>query len=139
MIRLLSNSVALLAQSPDDYRVWGRFDNQPVTNGIPQWMIIFGVTAILLAAIALFQSVRTLRSRREFWCSSPKRLFQDLCRAHRLKPSSRRLLKKMAAARGLEHAAELFVEPTHFDEANLPAPIQTLARDVRQLRHTLFD
>jgi hypothetical protein len=139
MNHLLVNSMTLLAQTPDDYRVWGRFDNQPVTKGIPQWMLIFGVTAILLATIALFQSVRARRLRREFRHDNPKRLFQDLCRAHRLKPANRRLLKKMAAARGLEHATDLFVEPSHFDEAGLPTSLAASARDVRQLRHALFD
>ncbi|HEX4414163.1 MAG TPA: hypothetical protein VH107_11085 [Lacipirellulaceae bacterium] len=139
MNHLLANSVTLLAQTPDDYRVWGRFDHQPVTNGIPQWMLIFGVTAILLAIIALVQAVRARRARREFWHDSPKRLFQDLCRAHRLRPANRRLLKKIAAARGVEYASELFVEPRHFEEADLPATLAESTRDVRQLRHALFD
>jgi hypothetical protein len=130
---------ALLAQSPDDYRVWGRFDNQPATSGIPQWMLIMGATALLLAIIAVVHFVLTRRKRREFWHDNPMRLFRDLCRAHRLDSADRRLLKKLAAARGIEHANELFVEPHHFEAADLPPSLEASARNLRQLRRTLFD
>jgi hypothetical protein len=129
---------ALFAQSPDDYRVWGRFDNQPSTSGIPQWMLVMGATALLLASIALVNGLLTRRKRREFWQDNSSRLFRDLCRTHRLDSANRRLLKKLAAARGIEHTAELFVEPTHFEVADLPPALHASARDLRQLRHTLF-
>jgi hypothetical protein len=131
--------VALFAESPDDYRVWGRFDNQPSTSGIPQWMLIIGTTALLVAIIGLVNILLTRRKRREFWNDSSARLFHDLCRVHRLDSANRRLLKKLAVARGIEQATDLFVEPSLFETADLPPALQASARNLRQLRHTLFD
>jgi hypothetical protein len=130
---------ALIAENPDDFRVWGRFDNQPSTSGIPQWMLIIGGAALLLAIIGMVHGVLTRRKRREFWCDNSARLFQELCRTHRLNSASRRLLKKVAAARGIEHATELFVEPKYFENTDLPSTLHASARDLRQLRHTLFE
>src|ERR1700759_4687423 len=101
MTRFLSHCTILIAQTPDDYRVWGRFDNQPVTSGVPQWMLIMGGTAVLLAIIALVQGLRSRRRRREFWHDNSARMFRDLCGAHRLNHANRRLLKKLATARGV--------------------------------------
>jgi hypothetical protein len=139
MIHFPMSWAALIAQTPDDYRVWGRFDNQPSTSGIPQWMLIMGGTALLLATIALVQGLRTRRRRREFWHDNSARLFQDLCRAHRLDLGNRRLLKKLAAGRSIEHVTELFVEPQHFEAPDLPPALQASAHHLRQLRQTLFD
>jgi hypothetical protein len=139
MMHHLLHDALLIGQSPDDYRVWGRFDDQPTTSGIPQWMIVLGCTALVLAVIGLINGILTRRRRREFWHDNSARLFQDLCRAHHLDRSHRRLLKKLAASRGIAHPAELFVEPRHFEAADLPSALQASERDLRQLRHTLFD
>jgi hypothetical protein len=139
MTRYLLQCALLIGQSPDDYRVWGRFDDQPTASGIPQWMIVLGCTALVVAVIGLVNGILTRRRRREFWHDNSARLFQDLCRAHRLDLSHRRLLKKLAALRGLAHPAELFVEPSHFEAADLPPALQASARDLGQFRHRLFD
>ena len=139
MTHCLARFAMLIAQSPDDYRVWGRFDDQPVTSGIPQWMLIMGGTAPLLAVIALVQGLLSSRRRHEFWQDNSPRLFRDLCRAHRLDLANRQLLKKLAAVRGVERTAELFVEPHHFEAADLPPALQASARELHQLRHALFD
>ncbi len=46
--------------------------------------------------------------------SSPRRLFQELCRAHELSWNERQLLKRLAAWHGLKQPAALFVEPERF-------------------------
>jgi hypothetical protein len=44
----------------------------------------------------------------------------------------------LAAARDLASPALVFVEPTHFDSANVPASLQPSAADVRRLGEQLF-
>jgi hypothetical protein len=74
-----------------------------------------------------------------FAIDSPRRLFRDLCRAHRLPYRSRRLLRRLAAARGIAEPARLFVDASCFDTANLPEKLTPAADDVRLLRHRLFE
>jgi hypothetical protein len=130
--------LTLLAENPDDFRVWGRFDNQRPGFGTAEWSVLIGALSLLLA-IVVTSYVLAKRKRSEFLHNSPKRLFHDLCRAHRLHIRNRRLLKKLAAARGVENAAELFVDPKYFDAADLPQGLQSTAAELRQLRHALFN
>lgn len=116
--------------------VWGRFDHQRPVFGAHELIILVSVAALL--AGALFWEAIKRRREREFWFNSNSRLFAEMCHAHRLDRSSRRLLKQLAASRGLKNPAELFVEPDHFDTTNLPLELKPRAPGVRQLRHELF-
>ena len=93
--------------------------------------------AILLVS-ALISYWLTKRRQNEFWQDSPTRLFHDLCRGHQLELATRRLLKKLALARGLESAAELFIEPNYFNPAGLPPAFEPSAHELQRLRRTLF-
>jgi hypothetical protein len=53
--------------------------------------------------------------------------------------SNRRLMKQLATARGLKTPATLFIEPEYFDVTNLPAALQSSAKELRKLRHRVFD
>jgi hypothetical protein len=138
MNTMVANWLSLLAESPDDFRVWGRFDNERPGFGGAEWSVLIGALALLLV-IVVTSYVVAKRKRSEFLCNSPKRLFHDLCRAHRLHMRNRHLLKKLAAGRGVENPAELFVDPKYFDSADLPQGLQSAAHQLRQLRHTLFE
>jgi len=100
-------------------------------------LILVAVTLLVVVTIA-WQTI-SRRRRRDFAYDSPPRLFADLCRAHKLNWSNRRLLKHLAAARGLKCPATLFVEPDYFDMTNVPPVLKSSAAELRQLRHRLFD
>jgi hypothetical protein len=134
-----SSWLSLLAVNPDDFRVWGRFDNQRAAGfGTAEWCVLIGGVTLLLAILGT-SYVLAKRKGCEFLRNSPKGLFHDLCRAHRLHTRNRRLLKQLAAARGVPNPAELFVEPKYFDAADLPQSLQSASSELRQLRHALFD
>jgi hypothetical protein len=126
--------LSLLAENPDNFRVWGRFDNQRAGFGTAEWCVLIGGVTLLLAFLVT-SYVLAKRKRCEFLRNSPNGLFHDLCRAHRLHMRNRRLLKKL----GVENPAELFVEPKYFDAADLPQSLQSAAPELRQIRHALFD
>ena len=100
-------------------------------------LILSSVTVLVVIAMVWRKSSR--RRRRDFDYNSPPRLFSELCRAHQLTRSNRRLLKQLAAARNLKSAATLFVEPEYFDLTILPPALKPSAQELRQLRHRLFD
>ncbi len=127
----------LVAAWQESASVWGRFDNQRATFGTHE-KIILGAVALLLAGTLIWQVIAR-RRQREFWLNSAPRLFHELCRAHHLDHASRRLLKRLAAARGVKPAAHTFVEPKYFDTTNLPPALKSSASEIRLLRHKLFD
>jgi hypothetical protein len=137
MIDGFANLCRLLL-ADDSYRVWGRFDHQRGGFGRTEWLIVGGATALLLITM-LVSHLRTKRLQKDFWYDSSSRLLHGLSHAHRLDLANRRLMKKLTSARGVENAAELFVEPEYFDTTNLPPALKTSAGELRQLRHRLFE
>ncbi len=138
MIHRTDNRLHLFATLQDTNGIWGRFDNQRPSFGTHEIIMVVAVVALLLIATLIWQ-LFTRRRQRDFSRNSTLRLFGELCRAHRLDRPSRRLLKRLAAARGLKNSTELFVEPEHFDMTSLPPALKTSASELRQLRHKLFD
>src|SRR5438132_1508487 len=138
MIRSAVISLQLLAMHQEPAGVWGRFDDQRAKFATHELLILGGVTLLVLCAF-IWQLALRRRHQRDFWFNSASRLFGELCRAHRLGRSNRRLLKQLAVARGLESASVLFVEPEHFDLTSLPPELKASASGLRQLRHTLSE
>lgn len=124
----------LLAKS----EVWGRFDHGRASFGRTEMVLIAGATVLVVATWLISNWITRWRNA-TFMSNSAPKLFRELCRAHRLQMGDRRLLKKLAAARGIENAAELFVEPEHFEAAKLPQTLKSSAQELRELRHRLFD
>jgi hypothetical protein len=131
------NWLCLLAVRRELPRVWGRFDHQQPADGMSQTLVVVGM-AILVALIFLIWLRANRRERREFQSDSSARLFRELCRAHNLNRADRRLLKRLAVSSGLASQALLFVEPQHFDSANLPRGLQASGNDLQRLRERLF-
>jgi hypothetical protein len=129
--------VMYLLATLHDSGVWGRFDHQRPTFGTLE-LVILGIAG-LLPVIAVMWQLVVRRGEREFRSASTARLFGELCRAHQLGRSSRRLLKRLAVMRGLNTPAMLFIEPDHFDLTTLSPDLKPLAAELRQLRHRLFD
>ena len=113
--------------------VWGRFDHQRPTYDVLQ--ILLALTAALVVAAA---GLALLRFAGRFRASSPRALFRELCRAHGLDASGRRLLKKLAAARGLSNPSLLFVEPKFFEATDMPAALQSSGTRLQRLHDDLF-
>ncbi|MCI0333328.1 MAG: hypothetical protein L0228_08915 [Planctomycetes bacterium] len=137
MTQISLTSLILLATREEMHRVWGRFDHERPGITANQWLIVVGVIACLLLTTLIYR-VASRRSSRTFSSDSPAKLFRELCAAHGLNLYSRRLLKRLAQARGLTSPALLFVEPQHFDTHNFPAELKSSATELRQLRERLF-
>jgi hypothetical protein len=78
------------------------------------------------------------RSERRRSYTHPGRLFYELCRAHGLDASSRRLLRRLASYARLAQPAQVFVEPQRFDAAVLPPSLAAEQPRLEQLRARLF-
>lgn len=135
MSQIIPAGIPLLA-SQNYSQEWARIGR--ALSFISSEVALLAAVTLLVIATIVWQTISRKR-RRDFAYDSPPRLFADLCRAHRLSWSHRRLLKHLAAARGLKCPTELFVEPEHFDMLNVPAALRPSANDLRQLRHKLFD
>jgi hypothetical protein len=131
----IPNGVPLLA-AQEYSREWERLGR--LFNSGPYEVLILAAVTLVVVATITWQTFSN-RRRRDFDYDRPPRLFADLCKAHKLNRSNRRLLKQLAAARGLKLPATLFVEPEFFDMTNLPAALQPSAKELRKLRHRLFD
>jgi hypothetical protein len=114
--------------------VWGRFDHERPTYDLGQILLILAA-AVVVAAMWLL--LPRLGGRRRL--NSPRALFYELCRAHGLGASSRRLLRRLAAARGMTNPAALFVEPRHFEKDHLPPELQAENLALERLRDQLFN
>jgi hypothetical protein len=115
--------------------VWGRFDHeQPGLTTTHLWTLL-SLTALLLATLVVaYRSSR--RNKLEFTSDSSRRLFRELCRAHRLTWADRRLLRYLA--RRVAQPADLFVDASCFDTVNLPKRLQPSSREIQRLRDQLF-
>ena len=97
-------------------------------------LIIFMAVLTVLALLTFISHWRQ-RQRKIF---SPRKLFFEICRAHRLKWSERRLLWRLARSQKLEDPAVIFLTPECFDIARLTVDIRPQAEDLRELRGRLF-
>jgi len=136
MMPSFAQYLSLLA-AQDSHRVWGRFDHQRPGFGTDHLLTILAAIALVVAgAIVWYRSSR--RPPIHFSCDSSARLFRELCRAHGLSSASRRLLKRLAAARNIATPALLFVDPQHFDAKTLPTAIRASETELGRLHDRLF-
>jgi hypothetical protein len=97
------------------------------------------IAVIVLAVLGVFVLQRYAPNRdRPGRFDDPRQLFRELCRAHGLGRASRRLLKRLAAWRGLSDPALVFVMPECFDTDALPPELGNAAHELAQLRTRLF-
>jgi hypothetical protein len=89
---------------------------------IPRWMILASVLT-LLASITIWRL--TLMAIR-WWnrpCKSPHKLFRALCDRHRLNPSERSILQKMASE-GPYDPNYLFIDPDLWKASSTGADVE---------------
>ena len=106
------------------------------SNAREAWTVL-GLTAVLLAALLVWHFISSRASGR-LPSNNPRTLFRELCRAHHLGASNRRLLMRLAVARGLASPAILFVNPKYFDTEDLPEVFSEKSEQLIQLRRQLF-
>jgi hypothetical protein len=137
MTRLACHGLVLLATREEMHRVWGRFDHQ--RPGFNPSQLVFLFTGIVVAiAAAVVWRVLKRRGARMFSSDSAAKLFRELCAAHGINRSGRRLLKQLADASGVSDPATLFVEPRYFQAEKIPRELRTSANELRLLGETLF-
>jgi hypothetical protein len=128
----------ILAASQDMHRVWGRFDHARPGTGDSHYWILLAAVALLAVVTVAWQRVGR-RTSKGFCCDSDAKLFRELCAAHRLERSVRRLLKRLAAARQMSNPALLFVQPECFETTTLPALLTPSTKELQKLREQLFE
>jgi hypothetical protein len=97
-------------------------------------LIVFMAVLTGLARLTIFSQWRQ-RQRKIF---SPRKLFFEICRAHRLSWPERRLLWRLARSQKLEDPASLFLTPECFDISRLTVDVRAHAEELRRLRDRLF-
>lgn len=100
-------------------------------------LIVFAVV-IVIVGLVLWRVARVIALREGRSYFSSKRLFLDLCRLHELDLPSRRLLQRLAQARGLQHPGRLFLEPALFNTAEIPSPLRPYREQLAEIRERLF-
>jgi hypothetical protein len=137
MMQPIRQTMLLLASREEMHRVWGRFDHE--RPGISINQILFFVVAFTIAVVAVvIWRILKRRTGRTFTSDSSVKLFRELCAAHGIKRPGRRLLKKLAEARGVTNPATLFIEPAFFDLQTLPRALRASEAELRALDETLF-
>ena len=99
-------------------------------------LLLLTVLAVVATVIWLLSRYSKLREKRAQ--HSPRRLFHELCRAHKICWADRKLLRQLARWHQLPHAAQLFVAPERFDPAKLSPAFGRRAARLAALRGRLF-
>jgi hypothetical protein len=98
------------------------------------------VIALAVVSGMLFLLDRWIRRRIRYKTyESPAELFRQLCRAHELDHSARRLLRSLAIHWKLANPAVLFIEPDYFRPEKLPADWDDRMPQLEQVHRRLFD
>ena len=103
------------------------------------WQAVAVVVGVALAlGLVVWLFCRWLSYRERKVVTSPRLLFGELCRAHRLRYGQRQLLVRLAREHDLAHPAKLFVEPALWNVRQLGAWGQQHEAEVHALRDKIF-
>lgn len=99
----------------------------------------FGQLAVLAAVlvglgVGLWLLVRLFNCGDRVGYHKPRKLFSELCRAHRLDRRDRRFLRKLARAHQMKQPGRLFLEP----EAFAPAACHAISQAEREALDRLY-
>jgi hypothetical protein len=114
-----------------------RHDSAGIYPHLHDWLLPLAVVACAGFAVWLLarQAQRLLRR----WLHNhPGQLFGQLCRAHRLDWTQRRLLRRLAKSHGMAHPVRLFLEPERFTSAASNPELQPFLDPLDRLRRKLF-
>ena len=134
----LASHIELLARRDDLRGISEGFRGRSMWDNAPQAVLFVGIMLFIVVAMLLIGRL-TAKYEQRLATNSLSGLFRELCRIHKLNFAARRLLKRLAAHRGLESPAYLFVQPEHFAAEKLPPEWRPDAPMVEQLRRQLFE
>jgi hypothetical protein len=106
-------------------------------NAFEVFLVAGGLVFACIVLLLVGRYARRFENLKSY--DSPPELFRELCRAHGLNWSNRRLLKRLATEWELPSAAQLFVDPERFNTARLPASWREQADRLESLRERLFE
>jgi hypothetical protein len=116
----------------------------PTNCAIAAWSIVphlgwvaMATTGMAVAALAAWGWIVWRRRIAREW-NSPRGLFLELCRAHKLSMTDRWLLRLMAETQRLEQPGLLFVEADRFRTAESCPRLDARTREIEQIRAKLF-
>ena len=101
--------------------------------------LVLGVGLFLAAGFGLYLLSKLIsrRERRQTYYH-PRKLFDELCTAHALNRSDRRVLLDLARFHDLDDPGRLFLEPDRFDKSHLDEELLERASELFAIRDTLF-
>jgi hypothetical protein len=121
----------------DSFRHMGqRFQRHSFAWQPTELALLVGLVA--LAALGVWLLSRYLRDRERIGFNNTHALFAELCRAHHLDRSARRLLSQWARSLQLSTPARLFVEPHHFQAEPADDHLRVRKEEVHALRDRIF-
>ncbi len=126
----------LFAESSPLSDMGSRFQNSADKSRIGQLLILVGVL-IAVGVVVAYVARRYTRNQRRGY-TSPRALFYELCEAHKLTRSQRKLLRQVSRFLRLRQPALLFVEPDCFDTNRLSELIKERSDELAQLHEKLF-
>jgi hypothetical protein len=127
----------LLAQ----YSRWKHMGDSFRRSGPRMDMADLMPAAVILALVVLGIVVAVQIYKRHDYskpCDDPRKLFRQLCAAHKLNFRSRRLLLQLAAAHHLPQPSALFVTPAAFQTSELPPQLLQEEVRIKELAAKLF-
>ena len=125
---------ALLAQG--DYMHMGRRFRQGGT-GVDTFDFVLLFALLIVIALVLILVARFFANRQDRGFTSQRALFVELCCAHGLNWTSRRLLKRLAEQHQVA-PCQLFLEPSRFSQEHCRGPLANYVNEVMALRDELF-
>jgi len=138
MNSLLGQPLALASRSTNMFRNLGDGFRHKQESFHPLELVgWFLLIVALFVGLGLLSRMLARRDKRQLY-NSPRALFNALCRVHDLDARSRRLLKRLAADRGLECPAQLFLSPDCFDSASWGPSLVPQATALSVIEKKLF-
>jgi hypothetical protein len=130
-------SILLLAEMPAWKHMGDAFNKKNAALSQSEVLSLAGLALGAVALIWLLHSyANRVQSTRTY--NRPKRLFGQLCRAHRLRHKDRKLLWRLAEHLRHSQPAMLFIRPDDFTTEGLPADLEQHTREITELRRRLF-
>ena len=113
-----------------------RNDSGWIKPQVNDWLLPLSIVAC--AGFAVWLLLRCAKRLQRWLLNNTGRLFGQLCRAHRLDWTQRRLLRRLANSHGMDHSVRLFLEPDRFTSAALKTELQPFRDQIDRLRRKLF-
>lgn len=92
----------------------------------------------LVALVGLLVHLWRQRNDMSLRCDNPRKLFRELCQAHRLDAQQRRMLLEVAEATCPHQPALIFLQPQAFAAERLPSSLVERTTELASLRERLF-